>query len=850
MVLDPIPCFPYFAQVNLGILLFLKGWKLSGVLTRSADILWQLFLSSSTDKHGVCDRSVCCPIGGSKTMEEQAQRSGSDFRRRKVRKGTHSCWECRRRKIRCQFGKQDDTVCLPCQARGSVCRSQEFVDAQPLQLPDRRLAQRLARLEDLVAKVVDRVMPEAGSGNSSAQDQSRTSSPTPSDETLMSDVDGQEIAHLGLELMESPINHEASTSMLMGIQDGGTSLQQPMARLTIPSRRSTESVSSKGLAPRRYEKMRRVLQSLFPSQHNVNALAKATPAPYFLVALFHNYQDIMEGLSETPESIATIPPQNAHPTVLAKRLIQLCICIQQQPPGSFALRELQPSLNPYDLMDTIVSTVSQLVTSNDDLVGTAEGLQCLILLGHWHSNAGNIRKAWLIFRKALSLATMMGLNRNNTQALKFVDSSIHESARPSPMAVWYCINAADRNLSLMLGLPAGSPDNAFAIEEAMARDNPRERFTKIHTVIAKRILDHNLSVVSDSLIQKAAMSYQQIDRDLEHAAKIMPSDWWFIPTVPSEGQVDLEQATAAINHVVLQVSHFNLSLLLHLPYIIHSISTGTSIEDDHKACLGSARQILQRYLAYHSISQSSPTWTCYQVSYAALMASTALCLFTLTNQTSEADIKLVSLTLSKMQHLALLQPHNKLSQSSVTLISQLLDMIDSGMKQPLNLNLNLPFFGLININPRTSPSPAMSPSGQPGTRRSPSSSAHSSHMAPVPATSPGPPGGSLSPHPRPPRGRQRNVTVPIGFHTSQTNPSLQQHAHTHQSPITGHGGDGYHNMHHAMQFDAHQHHQQQPQRVDNERDSNLGEIPMVPGGEDWVFTGIEPGYWNLMNQGL
>lgn len=72
-------------------------------------------------------------------------------------------------------------------------------------------------------------------------------------------------------------------------------------------------------------------------------------------------------------------------------------------------QERQKHFNPYSLMNGIVSKVSQLVTSNDDLVGTAEGLQCLIILGHWHSNAGNIRKAWLIFRKALSLLYHGGL---------------------------------------------------------------------------------------------------------------------------------------------------------------------------------------------------------------------------------------------------------------------------------------------------------------------------------------------------------------------------------------------------------------------------------------------------------
>ena len=60
-------------------------------------------------------------------------------KRRKVRAGTHSCWECKRRKVRCIFASPDDVVCVTCRRRASKCISQEVADPDnglQLQTPD------------------------------------------------------------------------------------------------------------------------------------------------------------------------------------------------------------------------------------------------------------------------------------------------------------------------------------------------------------------------------------------------------------------------------------------------------------------------------------------------------------------------------------------------------------------------------------------------------------------------------------------------------------------------------------------------------------------------------------------
>ena len=51
-------------------------------------------------------------------------------KQRKVRKGTRSCWECKRRKVRCSFSAVNDnsTVCAACRRRRTPCVGQEFLE--------------------------------------------------------------------------------------------------------------------------------------------------------------------------------------------------------------------------------------------------------------------------------------------------------------------------------------------------------------------------------------------------------------------------------------------------------------------------------------------------------------------------------------------------------------------------------------------------------------------------------------------------------------------------------------------------------------------------------------------------
>jgi hypothetical protein len=93
-----------------------------------------------------------------------------ETKRRKVRKGTRSCWECKRRKIRCNFNSAADAVCIGCQRRGTHCVSQEYPEepSRPVE-KGHQIGDRIVRVEALVEQLVRKVghapTPESQAGS-------------------------------------------------------------------------------------------------------------------------------------------------------------------------------------------------------------------------------------------------------------------------------------------------------------------------------------------------------------------------------------------------------------------------------------------------------------------------------------------------------------------------------------------------------------------------------------------------------------------------------------------------------------------------------------------------------------
>ncbi|QGI83742.1 hypothetical protein CEK25_010471 [Fusarium fujikuroi] len=594
---------------------------------------------------------------------------------RSIRKGTHSCWECRRRKIRCQFSAPDDLVCRPCGKRGSICRGQEFADeSEASQLSMRHLARRLGRLEELMEKLAERSALCPSTGISTQH--SPGISHVVMDELEYPDAPTiRDPVRLGTPTI--PRSHYTTSSLISG------TMHETTMDLAGPS----------GLAETLYK--------LFPSQIDVNTIFEASVGPLYVTTLFHRQADVAEGNSEPPEAVGVIPSPSSRPTLLAKRLLQLVICMQQLSPR---FNRPLPSLRASMLrtMEEIVDGVDKFISANR-VVSTLEGLECLLLLGYWQQNAGNLRKAWLIFRQALSVGQLMGIDAG---AVAPPDTSFSTRYPPSPQMLWFRSVACDRYLSLLLDLPAGSHDNSFAAQQLTVRDSPSEKLEKLHAVVSEKMIERNNST------QVEAYSLTQlISSDLMAGQGLMGDSWWEVPLVNTEQSP--ASAVEVASRLIMQMSHHLLLVLLHIPYLLRNPLFPHDQQNSKTICTSSSRNILDRFRVFRSFNDSA--YACRHVDYAALVAAMTLLVSHAQNLEVRdptngqnmhriTDRALIIAVKDRMKHLSYLNG-DKFFEESTNVIEKLLPLLSSPeTESPTfdpqcspSVELKIPYFGVITI---------------------------------------------------------------------------------------------------------------------------------------------------------
>ncbi|KAH8648241.1 hypothetical protein BGZ61DRAFT_285589, partial [Ilyonectria robusta] len=567
---------------------------------------------------------------------------------RNIRKGTHSCWECRRRKIRCQYSTPGDLVCTPCRNRGSICRSQELADeSEASELSMRNLARRLSRLEELMGRLAER-----SAAGSSAD--------------LFAGILTQESAgffYAGMNELEQPSPSRTSDPAPPRISTVSSSHETPSSLTS-----GTTHETNMDLAGDRTHA--ETLYKLFPSQSDVNAILEASAGPQFVTTLFHRQADIAKGISEPPEAIGAIPSPSSRPTLLAKRLLQL-----------------------------IVDGVDKFIAA-DRFVSTFEGLECLLLLGYWQQNAGNLRKAWLIFRQALSVGQLMGVN---TAPESPPTTPFSTRYPPSPDMLWFRSVASDRYLSLLLGLPAGSHDNFFAAQPQTARDTPWEKLEKLHAVISEKMIERNNSTQA-----QADRMTQQISRDLLAGQGLMGEEWWKLSLFDAEQSLRSQPEIAG--RIILQMNHHLLLILLHIPYLLRNPLLLNGQQGSKTICTNSSRNVLERFHVFRSLNESA--FACRHVDYAALVAAMTLLVSHAHHPEVSNDERihrgtdraLITTVKDRMKDLAYLNS-DKLFEESTDVINRLLPLLNSPESEspnpyslfPPSVELQIPYFGTIKV---------------------------------------------------------------------------------------------------------------------------------------------------------
>jgi hypothetical protein len=155
--------------------------------------------------------------------------------------------------------------------------------------------------------------------------------------------------------------------------------------------------------------LRKQLTNMLPCQADVDFLLSSSHGwwliqQHMMVHLPNSIENDSQGLFNV-NAVA-----KGHPITIAKLLLCVAICIQQLAP-EIDMSKLQMKSPPREIMSNIVDFLIRNVTSDDDITGSIEGVECLALQGVYEVNAGNLRKSWLSFRKALAISALLGLHR-------------------------------------------------------------------------------------------------------------------------------------------------------------------------------------------------------------------------------------------------------------------------------------------------------------------------------------------------------------------------------------------------------------------------------------------------------
>lgn len=312
------------------------------------------------------------------------------------------------------------------------------------------------------------------------------------------------------------------------------------------------------------------------------------------------------------ESIFTRPESDVHPVLIVRHMLQAATALQHLHPDFY--EEMKGlSVPPREMMRRLADIAINILTTNDNIVGCIEGLECMIIESWYHANGGNLWKGLVAIRRAMTIAQLMGFHRPGRAQCKVVECD----TEPYPELVWFRIVSIERYLCLMLDVPQATHDETMASESMLASDTPMGRLDRIHCVITSRILERNQS---DPNSHDFALT-QGLDEELQSASGGLPPRWWLTPnlaTAMSQPEALFWDMRRLFHHLY----HYNLLIQLHLPYMLRSSATGEIYDYSRSTCVNASREILSRFVMFHSFNRIA--FCCRTVDFFGLMAAMTL----------------------------------------------------------------------------------------------------------------------------------------------------------------------------------------------------------------------------------
>ena len=348
----------------------------------------------------------------------------------------------------------------------------------------------------------------------------------------------------------------------------------------LPSSRSPGSQANSSSI--RIDQTCRTLLSFFPSEQRQEAILDAS------YTWWQSWLDIYPGLFNIEHSfdvsrfVADLKSSGS-----VQKITKALLCffnIQQE--VSHSLDTSYDMARAANQNGHALGIIDEMVLNDDGLAGTIDGVECFILRSKYELNCGRVRKAWLAFRRGISLAQLSGFHKRATNQV--TDKS--QSRRRD--SLWKALYSGDRFLSLMLGLPYGPSeihsdigrDSEVYVRGVQAESTDESFFYRLSNIIG-HIIDRNQQLPSNNML---ALTFK-IEGEMMELAASMSNDWW------ESGREHGDAVNRMWNQLVPQFCHHQARSLLHLPFMLKAM-TDRRFEYNKIAAVESAREMIARYL--------------------------------------------------------------------------------------------------------------------------------------------------------------------------------------------------------------------------------------------------------------
>ena len=446
--------------------------------------------------------------------------------------------------------------------------------------------------------------------------------------------------------------------------------------------------------------IRQALLSLFPTEERTESILNAS------YTWWAGWQDIFPqifGLGPNFSVVLFVADSKHSGSVQKIAKVLLCLLV--------ILGERSPSLSTNDDMANTAGQTKQAlgiidekVIADDELAGTIDGLECMILRAKHETDNGRIRKAWLTFRRAIGFAQLLGLHKR----IGNLESNTNESIRRE--SIWKSLYSADRLLSLILGLPYGPAeihssvgrDSESSAKGIQIQDTGEHYLFRLADVVG-HIIDRNQQLPSNNMLPLTF----KIEAEMMELSASMSSSWW------ESGLKLYDKEKQMWSQLLPQFWHHQARTLLHLPFMLKA-TTDRRYEYNKIATLESAREMIARYRIVRPV-QGFGSLVCRMIDFQVFTAAMILVLNlldhyrksdTVDHNEAEHDQDLILVTTNILQRASV-----ETGGSVATQAAKALEMFSKiqAMTCPCResgvdcaTKVVIPYFGTVVIGPGTS----------------------------------------------------------------------------------------------------------------------------------------------------